>query len=399
MKYDEGIDLMLKGVKGFHGKFKKVFGQMALRLDDDAYLVSNGSLMLAGIMEDDVLVSDMGDGHPGQCFSAMPWVNAIIYGCSPDTVAVSEKYEEMPVALDDLAQIAGAYVPVIDEATPEKMAAALENSSVCLVKSSGFYAAASNMRKAVAAAQIVQKACEALVHGEMIGGARPMNAEVSAKLKAEFEDEYVETNQAETVEYIGYDEETFAMRNSLIETGKNLVREDLVYGAWGNLSVRVNEDRMLITPSSMDYFEIKIEDIVDVDIHTMDFGEQRVPSSDALIHAEMYKKIPGCNAIIHTHSNAMSVFAACEAGFVINDPNMKNLIGDIRVIPFAENASEELADNVVATMEETHAAVLSHHGAIFYGPSLEVAYKIAEAVELTARKLLKYDWRPEDEEE
>ncbi len=399
MKYDEGIDLMLRGVKGFHGKFKKIFGQMALRLDDDAYLVSNGSLMLTDIKEDDVLVSDMESGYLGPYFSAMPWVNAFIYGCTPDAVAVSEQYEEMPVALDDLAQIAGAYVPVIDEATPEKLAAALADSSVCLIKSSGFFAAASNMRKAVAAAQIVQKSCEALVHGKMIGGARPIDPEVSEKLRADFKSKYVETNQAETVEYIGYDEETFAMRDSLIEAGKNLVREDLVYGAWGNLSVRVNDDRMLITPSSMDYFEIKIEDIVDVDLHTMDFGDQRVPSSDAAIHAEMYKRLPGCNAIIHTHSNAMSVFAACEAGFAINDPNMRNLIGDIRVIPFTESRSEELMNNVIATMKETHAAVLSHHGAVFYGPSLEVAYKIAEAVEMMARKLLKYDRRPEDEEE
>lgn len=399
MNYEIGMDLMQKGIKGFHGRFKKMFGQMALRLDDETYLITGDVKLLSGITEESIIECDINTGYLGNIFVRLPEVNALIFGCTADAVAVSEKYEKMPVALDDMAQIAGAWVPVIEDASPNNVVKALKNSSVCLVRGSGLIAAASNMRKAVAAAQICQKSCESIIHGEMLGGIKPFSESTASSLKNKFLSTYVETNQDEFVNYIGFEEETFAIRSSIIDHGKSLVKNDLVYGSWGNLSVKLNDEEMLITPSSIDYFDIKIEDIVQMRIDSLEYGDQRVPSSDAALHAQMYKSLPDCNAIIHTHSNAMSVFAACEAGFALADPQMQQVIGDIKVIPYAPNGSDELIDNVVSSMRDTHAAILAHHGAIFYGPSLDVVFQVAEAVELMGRRILGFDKKDSEEEE
>lgn len=398
MDYETGLLTLMNGVRGFHGRFKKMFGQMALRLDDETYLFTGDNKLLAGILEEDIVECDINTGYLGSIFRRMPNVNALIFGCTQDSVAVSEMGHDMRVALDDLANISGATVPLIDDANPADVSRVLSDSSVCLVKGSGLLAATSNMRKAVAAMQIVQKSCEAVVHGEMLGGIKPFSESVANGLEESFKKRYVEINEADNVDFVGYDEETFALRNEIIEHGKDLVRHDLVYGAWGNLSVRVDDDNMLITPSSIDYFDIRIEDIVEMDINTLEYGEQRVPSSDSALHAEMYKSLPGCNAIIHTHSNAMGVFAACEAGFAINDPVMQQLIGDIKVVPYNPIGSEQLTSDVISAMKDTHAVILAHHGALFYGPSLEVVFQIAESVEMMARNLLGFD-KKEDEAE
>ena len=69
----------------------------------------------------------------------------------------------------------------------------------------------------------------------------------------------------------------------------------------------------------------------------------------------------------------------------------QDLIGDVKVTDYALPGSEELAESVVSTLKGTHACVIPHHGAVFYGPSLEVVLAIAEAVEMRARNILAFD--------
>ena len=148
---------------------------------------------------------------------------------------------------------------------------------------------------------------------------------------------------------------------------------------------------MLITPSSMDYFDIKIEDIVRVNINTLEYGDGRYPSTEMRIHAKAYRELPDCRAMIQTRSNAISTFAACEAGFALGEGELQDLIGDIKVTDYEEPGSDALANTVVSTLKDTHACIIPHHGAVFYGPSLEVVLAIAEAVELKARNLLGFN--------
>jgi L-fuculose-phosphate aldolase len=85
------------------------------------------------------------------------------------------------------------------------------------------------------------------------------------------------------------------------------------------------------------------------------------------------------------------VFAACKAGFALGEGELQELIGDVKVTGYAAPGTEELAEAVVSTLNDTHACIIPHHGAVFYGPSLEVVLAIAEAVEMKARNLLSFD--------
>jgi len=399
MNYEAGAELLMNGVRGFHGKFKKMYGQMSMRLDDDTYINTGDNKLLSGIKEEDFEVCDITTGYLGNIYEKRQDINAVIFGCAKDCVTVSNEYDLVPVALEDMAHICGANVEVVAEASPALILKAIKDAPICFIKGVGIIAVGTNMKKAVAAMQIAAKSAEALVHGKLIGGVKPFEADVAEKLKADFAGRYIPTNQAEKVDYVGFDENTFAVRAEIIEAGKNLVKKDLTYGAWGNISVRRDNDRMLITPSSIDYFEVGIEDIVDVEIDNLEYGKQRTPSTDAFLHATLYKNLPDCNAIVHTHSNAISVFAACEAGFALSDPAMKQLIGDIKIIPYCGDNIVIDAANTLEVMSTTHAAIVAHHGAVFYGPNLELTIQIAEAMEMMARNILGYDKTAEPEEE
>ena len=391
MDIDQAATMMVNALKGFHGKFKRMYGQFCVRVDANTFLSTGGNKILSEITEDSFEICDIKSGDLGEIFTKRSDINAILFGCSTDTVAVSEKADELPVTLEDLAGLTGSELKIIPDASAASILAALRDSSVCLIKGTGVIAVGSNCRKAVAGAQVVEKACEAEIHGEMLGGTVPIEKALADNLRKGFVSDYINRNEEPHAEYVQYDEEEFSVRGSLIDHGKELVRRDLSYGSWGNLSVRLSDDEMLITPSSMDYFDIKIEDIVKVNIHTLDYGNQRMPSTEFRMHAAAYREFPDCKAIINTRSNAISVFAACRAGFTLGEGELQDLIGDVKATGYASPGSEELAEAVVSTLRDTHACIIPHHGAVFDGPSLEVVLAIAEAVEMRARNLLSFD--------
>lgn len=400
MTYEQGAELMCSALKGIHGRFKKMYGQIALRLDERSYLLTGGNKLMSEIGEESFVVCDISTGDLGEIFRSRPDINAILFGITQDMVVVSQKGIAVRTALEDIAQLTGAELKVVTETTPEAILKALSDTSVCLVQGTGGIAVGSNLKKAVAGIQIVEKACEAEIHGRLIGYTVPLDEETAESYRKEFRYDYVNRNEEDQVPFVGFEEEEFSLRSRLIEAGKDLVKNDLSYGSWGNLSVRLNEDEMLITPSSMDYFEIKPEDIVRLNINTLEYTDPRIPSGESLMHAALYRQQPECGAVIHTHSNGISVFAACEAGFAVSEPDVRALIGNVKVTGYARPGSPELAGTVAETMSDTHAAIIPHHGAVFTGQSLDDAFAIAEAVEIRARNLLGFDsWRPEEEAE
>lgn len=391
MDRDQAAVMMTNALKGFHGKFKLMYGQLCVRVDEYTFLSTGGNKILAEIDEDSYEVCDINSGELGDIFRSRRDINAILFGCSADTVSASEKADSLPVALEDLARLTGSELKVIPDASASSILSGVRDASVCLIKGTGAIAVGTNCRKVVAGVQIVEKACEAEMHGEILGGIVPIEKALAEKYRKDFVSDYINRNEEPNPGYVTYDEAEFAVRGSLIDHGRELIKRDLTYGSWGNLSVRLNEDEMLITPSSMDFFDIRIEDIVKVDIDTLEYGNQRIPSTEVMMHAEAYRELPDCKAIIQTRSNAISVFAACKAGFALGEGELQELIGDVMVTGYAAPGSEELADAVVSTLKNTHACIIPHHGAVFYGPSLEVVLAIAEAVELKARNLLSFD--------
>ena len=91
------------------------------------------------------------------------------------------------------------------------------------------------------------------------------------------------------------------IRKEIIEGGLRLVKEGLVARTWGNISIRVDDTYMLITPSGRTYEKLTGDDIVLVNYHTSKHEGEIKPSSEKELHCEIYRTRSKINAVIHTH--------------------------------------------------------------------------------------------------
>lgn len=384
----QGKTEILNGAKAFHTSSTEIHGQLALRLDNEYYIGTRENLPFSAITEDDILLYNIGTGDLGMIFFDRPDINSVATIVSEDIIKSTMLHKSLVAALDDVAELVGAKVPSVKEASAARILSAIKQADACLIQGQGLLAIGKNVQEAVGNSLILKKACDVSTHSQILGGVKPISKSDAVKIRNNYIQRMQLNNTDEYINFIGYDDTEFKLRTSIIEIGKAMLKTDLTYGSLGNISMRLSSQEMLITPSGMNYFDIKPEDIVRVNINTLEYGEQRKPSSETMLHAKMYRDIPDCDAIIHTHSTACSTFAACEAGFVINDEELKQLIGDIKLIDYSPSGSEELVINAVEILKETHAAILSHHGAIFHGPSLEVVMAIASATEDRARTII-----------
>lgn len=398
MDINTAKEALLKRSNAFRERYFTAYGQLVLRVNEETYISSRENLRLSKLTEKDFDLFDINTGDIGRIFSSRDDINAIVFICTEAAVRFSKENQIMRPALDDLAQIIGPDVTVCPDGTARTLLKALRNRRGCFIQGSGIIAVGDTIEEAIAGARILEKSAEAEIYSGKLNGLQYLNPAAAQELHKYYDGSYSKVNQKEKVDFISSGAEEFQLRNRIIDCGKDMSRSELVQGSWGNISLRLNPDTMLITPSGMDYFSIRTEDIVRMNIHDLKYGMQRKPSSEYRLHAALYRRYPECNAIIHTHSNGISAFAAAHAGFRISEPPMDQLIGDLHCSEYRTPGTDELCDSIMEAIEGSHACIIANHGAIFYGNDLDVTLSIANAVESRACNLLGFGQRTEEEE-
>ena len=397
MDINTAKEALLKRSNAFRERYFTAYGQLVLRVNEETYISSRENLRLSKLTEKDFDLFDINTGDIGRIFSSRDDINAIVFICTEAAVRFSKENQIMRPALDDLAQIIGPDVTVCPDGTARTLLKALRNRRGCFIQGSGIIAVGDTIEEAIAGARILEKSAEAEIYSGKLNGLQYLDPTTAQELHKYYDGRYSKVNQKEKVDFISSGAEEFQLRNRIIDCGKDMSRSELVQGSWGNISLRLNPDTMLITPSGMDYFSIRMEDIVRMNIHDLKYGMQRKPSSEYRLHAALYRRYPECNAIIHTHSNGISAFAAAHAGFRISEPPMDQLIGDMHCSEYRTPGTDELCDSIMEAIEGSHACIIANHGAIFYGNDLDVTLAIANAVESRACNLLGFGQRAEEE--
>jgi L-fuculose-phosphate aldolase len=173
-----------------------------------------------------------------------------------------------------------------------------------------------------------------------------------------------------------------SLRNQIIEYGKRLVEYRLIQSTWGNISVRLDDDHFLITPSGIDYFEISPDDIVKVKTEDFSYEGNLKPSSEMHLHGLIYKKRKDIMGIVHTHSSNLQVFASC------NQPLKKEGKVIYPCSRYGVSSSKKLARNVAREFTDYLGVIIANHGFIAGGKDLESAFALAVAAEKEAGAIL-----------
>jgi L-fuculose-phosphate aldolase len=174
-------------------------------------------------------------------------------------------------------------------------------------------------------------------------------------------------------------------RQSIINACREMNRLGINQGTSGNISLR-HADGMLITPTSVPYDTMQVEQIVFMKLADAPNAGQH-PSSEWRFHRDILKARPEVNAVVHAHPP----FATVLAIMGLQIPPVHYMIacagGDtIRCAPYATFGTEELSLHAVAALEDRFACLLAHHGMIAVAPSLARAMWLAVEVETLARQ-------------
>jgi ribulose-5-phosphate 4-epimerase/fuculose-1-phosphate aldolase len=172
-----------------------------------------------------------------------------------------------------------------------------------------------------------------------------------------------------------------AARAALVAAGERLLAEGLVARSWGNLSLRLPDGAMAITPSGIPYPDLREDMMAIVDLATGEWSGPLKPSGERELHRLVYLARPEVGAIVHTHQSAASACAAARAA-------VPSPWGPTPCAPYALPGTSRLAKAATAALGSGPAALLANHGALAVGASMDEAFDAALRLESSAADFL-----------
>lgn len=168
-------------------------------------------------------------------------------------------------------------------------------------------------------------------------------------------------------------------REAVVAACQALVREGLVVGTAGNVSVRVGEV-VAISPSGVDYLSLEAADIPLVDLAGNQLEGELKPSSELPLHLRIYAESDS-TAVVHTHAVSSTALSLVVDEIPTSHYYSALYGGPVRVAPYATFGSVELADNVAKAMTGRRGALMSNHGAVVAAKDLKAALDLCRYLE------------------
>lgn len=175
-------------------------------------------------------------------------------------------------------------------------------------------------------------------------------------------------------------------RRELCAVGQWVHQRGYVAATDGNLSVRLDNSRILTTPTLMSKGMMAPDDLVVVDYQGKHLLGRRKASSEIAMHLLIYKRRPDVNAVVHAHPPTATGYAA--AGLPLNQAIISEVVLALGCIPLARYGTPgtpELTEALAPLIAQYDAILMANHGVVTYGPDLLTAYMRMETVEHFAR--------------
>src|SRR5437763_8059003 len=179
------------------------------------------------------------------------------------------------------------------------------------------------------------------------------------------------------------------LREATCDVGRRLHDRGFV-AAWdGNISARLPGDTFLCTPTMCSKGRLRADELCVVDAAGGQLGGPRGRTSEILLHLSIYRHRPDVHAVVHSHAPHATAFA------VSGEPiptgvlaEAEYFLGAVPTVPYTLPGTQAFADSVVPFLDGTRALILANHGAVTFGPTLELAWGYTEVLDAYCRVLL-----------
>lgn len=178
------------------------------------------------------------------------------------------------------------------------------------------------------------------------------------------------------------------LRQLICRVGQLMYRQGYVDGAAGNISARLDDDRILMTPSGLATGFLEAEQLIVVDLagervdRPTEANARLRATSEKAMHLECYRQRDDVNAVVHAHPP--TAIALTLVGYDFQQcviPEMVVLLGMVPTAPYSTPSSQENSDAITNLISEHDAIMLSNHGSLTVAKSLWDAYLMLESLE------------------
>ncbi len=176
------------------------------------------------------------------------------------------------------------------------------------------------------------------------------------------------------------------LRADIVEVGRRLYARGYTASNDGNISVRLGDGRLLMTPKSVCKGFMTPQMMCVTDLEGRKLAGERDPSSEMQMHLEVYRQRPDVNAVVHAHPPVATAFAV--AGIPLDRAVLAEVVTTLGSVPIAEYATpstKELPEAVRRYVKAHDGMLLANHGALTLGTDLFSAYYKMETIEHFAK--------------
>ncbi len=179
------------------------------------------------------------------------------------------------------------------------------------------------------------------------------------------------------------------IKAEICAVGRRMWQRGLVAGSDGNISVRLNEQQILCTPTMCSKGVLEPADICLLDVSGEQLAGEKRRSSEVLLHLEILKARPDVMSVVHCHPPHATAFAITGRSVPMGVMAEADVfLGDVPLVPYETPGTAAFAQTILPFVHDSNVCLLANHGAVTYGPSLEQAYNLMEVLDAYCRILL-----------
>jgi L-fuculose-phosphate aldolase len=175
------------------------------------------------------------------------------------------------------------------------------------------------------------------------------------------------------------------VKAQLLHVAQEMLTSGLVQGTAGNVAARLPDGNVALTPSSLDYRTMTVDDLVVCDLTGAVVEGHRSPTSELALHLTALRTYPELHATMHCHAKHCTMFALTRRPVpAVVEEFVVYVGGDVPVAAYETTGTQELATEVASHLQDRSAVLMANHGLFAAGKDPADALHVAELVERTA---------------
>lgn len=174
----------------------------------------------------------------------------------------------------------------------------------------------------------------------------------------------------------------YQIKRDILDVGRRTYDRGYVASNDGNISARIDDKKVLITPTGVSKGFMKAEDLVVVDYDGKVLSQGKRPSSEVFMHLRIYKERPDINSVCHAHPIYATGHAV--AGMSLEKcvlPEVIIVLGGIPLVEYGEPGTDKFFEPILKFLKDHDAFLLANHGALTIGTDVLNAYHKMETLE------------------